>query len=321
MTDMNEIIITEDESFDITGTSLGNRLDTLKNSFTSGNLISFRVPVTVKKSTEKIMHGNAIAVAQPVSTHFIVHLKRYTDLKNSEEFYIRSGITIPEICEIKSRPVRGLLIAEEKPITEFLGDCENPAHTEWQERTEGFKEKYANAAKTLRFIKRSMSKIVSILDQPPQGLQKDFLKEIFFILSESVKEEEDEDDVKKTEKPDVDIKKRTPSIFALKKIEGGFEISINTERTDVAFPVRSRITVAYDVRKGNPFKRYEPFDFDFSPSGSLTIVSEGCEIRHRIKNTIEIELKDMNFHLKAQGFDTHRDLIINIKEIRRDTQD
>ena len=109
-------------------------------------------------------------------------------------------------------------------------------------------------------------------------------------------------------------------MFAVKKIEGGFVVALNPERADIAFPIRSRITVAYDVRKGNPFKRYEPLDFDLS-SGSIIITSAGCTILNRQRNIIEIELKDNNFNLKVTGFDVHRDLIVSVKEEKIETQD
>lgn len=308
VTDTNKLVITEG-SPDIMENSFGNRLDTMRNTFSAGNTLLFKVPVTIKK----IINGSRS------STFFKIYVKRYPQLKQAEEFYIRSGITIPKICEMKSRPVRGMLIADDTPVTEFLGDCENPAHTEWKEGTEGFKEKYEDATKTLWFIKRSMSKIVSILDQPPQERQRDFLKEIFFIPAERVPEEE-EDDAKKTKKPEIVIKERKPPMFAVEKIEGGFVVALNPERDDIAFPIRSRITVAYDVRKGNPFKRYEPHDFDLS-SGSISMNSTGCTILNRHRNIIEIELMANNFNLKVTGFDVNRDIIVNVKEIRLETQD
>lgn len=308
ITDTNKLVITEGMP-EITENSFGNRLETLRSTFSAGNILSFRVPVTIKK----IINGSRS------STFLKIYVERYPQLKQAEEFYIRSGITIPEIREMKSRPVRGILIAEDTPVTEFLGDCENPAHTKWEEGTEGFKEKYEDATKTLRFIKIGMSKIVSILDQPPQERQRDFLKEIFFIPAERVQEEE-EDGPKKTKKPGIVIKERKPPIFAVEKIEGGFVVALNPERDDIAFPIRSRITVAYDVRKGNPFKRYEPHDFDLS-SGSIIINSAECSILNRHRNIIEIELTANNFNLKVTGFDVHRDLIVSVKEEKIETQD
>lgn len=308
ITDTNKLTIT-DGSPDIMENSFGNKLETLRSTFNLGSILSFRVPVTINK----IINGSRS------STFLKVHIRRYPQLKQAEEFYIRSGITIPEIHEMKGRPVRGILIAEDTPVTEFLGDCENPAHTKWKEGTEGFKEKYEDAVKTLRFIKRSMSKVVSILDQPPQERQKDLLKEIFFIPAEKV-EEEEEDSTKKTRKPKIIIEGRKPPMFVVKKIGGGFIIALNPERDDIAFPIRSKIMVAFDVRKGNPFKRYETHDFDIS-SDFININSIGCTILNKQRNIIEIELIDSNFNLKVTGFDTHRDLIVNVKEIRIETQD
>lgn len=307
ISDTNNLVIAG--APEITENSFGNRLEPLRSTFIGGNILSCRVPVTVKK----IING------ERSSTFLKIYLRRYPQLKQAEEFYIRSGITIPETCEMKSRPVRGMLIAEDTPITEFLGDCENPAHTKWEEGTEGFKEKYEDAAKTLRFIKKSMGKIVSILDQPPQERQKDLLREIFFIPAERV-EEEDEDSTKKTRKPKIIIQGQKPPMFVVEKIGGGFTIALNPQRADIAFPIRSKITVAYDVRKGNPFKRYEPHDFNIS-SDVININSTGCTILNRQRNIIQVELIDNNFDLKVTGFDTHRDLIINVREIRIETQD
>lgn len=308
ITDTNKLVITEGMP-DITENSFGNRLETLRSTFSAGNILLFKVPFTIKK----VINGS------PFPTFFKVYLRRYPQLKQAEEFYIRSGITIPEICEMRNRPVRGMLVAEDAPITEFLGDCETPAHTGWNERIEGFKEKYEDATKTLRFIRRGMSKIVSILDQPPQERQRDLLKEIFFIPAERV-EEEEEDNTKKTKKPVIVIKRRKPPMFTVEKIKGGFVVALNPKRADIVFPIRSRITVAYDVRKGNPFKRYEPHDFDLL-SGYIIINSTGCTILNRQRNIIECELMDNEFNLKVSGFDVNRDLIVNVKEERIETQD
>jgi hypothetical protein len=109
-------------------------------------------------------------------------------------------------------------------------------------------------------------------------------------------------------------------MFTLEKIEGGFVVALNPKRVDITFPIRSRITVAYDVRKGNPFKRYESLDFDLS-SISIIINSAGCTILNSQKNIMEIELIDYNFNLKVTGFDVHRDLIVSVKEEKIETQD
>ncbi len=304
-----------DESLEITEAMFGDKLDELRNSFVTGNLISFRVPVTVKKIIKKIIHGNSVYISEPIPTFFEIYFKRYPELKQPEEFYIRSGITIPEIHEMGNRPVRGVLVAYDDPITEFLGDCETPAHTKWNEKTEGFKDKYVDAVKTLRFIKKSMINIVSILDQPPRERQIDLLKEIFFIPE---KAEQEEETTKKTRKKVVPPIEKSPPVFQITKIDRGFKIIL--DKSDVPLPIRATVAVAYDIRKGNPFAKYDPQDFDVG-SGLFSINLYGCKILQSNKNTIKFEITDYNFTLELTGFDPARDLVVKIiKEGKVETQ-
>ena len=297
-----------DESLEITEKIFGDKLEEQRNSFTTGNLISFRVPLTVKKIIKKIIHGNSVDISKPIPTFFEIYFKRYPELKQPEEFYVRSGITIPEIREMGTRPVRAILVAADAPITEFLGDCETPAHTKWNEKTEGFKEKYFDAVKTLRFIKKSMGKIVSILDQPPRERQIDFLKEIFFVPQKTKQEEEPTKKTKETVIPP--IKRKSP-VFQINKIDRGFKI--NLDNINVTLPIRATVTVAYDIRKGNPFAKYDPQDFNFG-SGMLSINSTGCKILLKNQNTIKFEVTDHNFILEVTRFHIARDLVVKVIE-------
>lgn len=300
-TDIIELTFSEEEIPEITEDFFSNRIGELRNSFNTGNLLSFRIPVIIKKVNEPLS-----------STYFNVFLKKYPQLKQSDEFYIRSGITISGVRMMGNRPVRGLFAAEEIPITSFLGDSETPAHTEWNERTEGFREKYEHASRTLRFIKKSMGKIASILDTPPQERQKDFLKEIFFIPERISEEGED-----RTRKPDIPPFRRRPVPFEITRIKRGFKVSLS--RNDISLPIRARVTVVYDVRRSNPFKQYDIHDFDLGGS-SISINSTGCTILSKNRNIMEIEITRNNFTLEVTGFDSKRDLVINTKEERNETQ-
>ncbi len=285
---------------EITEESFGDKVGLVKNAFTSGNLVAFKIPVTIKKVKEP----------QPVLTHFEVYLKRYPEMKQSEEFYIRSGITIPDIKVMGTHPVRGLLVAEESTINEFLGDCETPAHTDWNERIEEFKNKYEYSTRTLRFIKKNMSKIVSIIDQPPKEQQKDFLKEIFFTAESSPQENK-----QTTTGSDIPPISKKPPPFNVTKIDKGFRVSL--DRLDIPRPIKVIITVAYDVRRGNPFTNYDLADFDLK-SRSVSIKRKGCKILNANRNVIEVQAKG-NFELAVKGFDPNRDLIIDVREKKNET--
>ncbi len=296
---------------EISRESFGEDVDSLIQKFNAGKLLSFKVPVRIKKAGKT---SN--------DSFFTVNLKKSEGLKNAKEFYTRSGITISSITTLKGRPVYALLVAEDNIISEFLGDCETPAHTEWNERSEGFKDKYENAARMLRFVKNSMKNIVSILDLPPAERQVNFLKDIFAIPYKQEKEEE-EPDVPETpeivsESEPVPTIKGRPAIFQIHKIQNGFKVAGADElKKDGVYsmPVAAVIKAAYDVRKGNPFAQYEKFDFDFADN-NFVFKEENCSIVERKENIIKLNIEKADFSLSVKGFASSRDLVVSVVEKR-----
>lgn len=296
-----QIQITDAGNPEITSESFGNQLNILQQSFRSGNPVKFQVPVRIRRSD-----------GIERDTFFTVLIKRFPELSRTFECYIRAGIRITEIRSLMSRPVAALFIADNESLCEFLGDCETPAHTNWNERTEDFKEKYRNGARILRFIKKSLNRIVSILDEPPRERQVDFLKEIFSILVAREERREKREIVT----PLGSLPTPQESLFNISQISGGFTVTLNSKRTDARFPFRAVLKIAYDTRRGNPFAQYESFDFDVG-KGSITVNSQNCNLLKRERNMLEIEVTGQNFRLEIRGFDRTRDLVVNIREALR----
>lgn len=280
-------IINQDNP-EITQESFGEQLDTIKDSFRSGMCIKFKVPVRIKKND-----------GSSQNTSFTIILKRFSDLRKPFEYYLRAGILISEIKTLRNRPIAALLIAEEDSICEFLGDCETPAHTNWNERTEGFAEKYSNAARILRFIKKSIGQILSIIEEPPSERQFDFLKEIFYI-------------------PVIPPIEKKPKIFNISPIQNGFSITLSSQQIpNLSFPFYATVKMAYDTFRGNPFNQYEEFDFDLG-SNSININIQGGNIVNKELNKLEIQVTGNNFRLEVTGFDPNRDLVVDIKQSKGD---
>jgi len=291
-----ELKILEPENPSITVESF-EEIERIKESFLSGNLLQFKVPITIKK------------VNKSENSHIIILIKHFPEFRKSFEAYIRSGILISDLKILGNRAVAGFLVADDTKICEFLGDCETPAHTNWNERTEGFTEKYLNAIRILRFIKKSMLHIVSILDEPPKYRQEDFLKDIFFIPSDLGEKDEQESTVL----PRVpDGIQRDVMIFNIDTIQGGFKVTLNPNRKDLVYPFPATLKVAYDTRRKNPFKAYDKFDFNFV-DGSIKIETNDCNILEVKENILRVEITGKNFELKAIGFDPKRDLVIDLK--------
>jgi hypothetical protein len=71
------------------------------------------------------------------------------------------------------------------------------------------------------------------------------------------------------------------------------------------------VRVAYDVRKGNPLKKYSPADFvlgegqiAFEPEPDNVQVTE-CE-----GNRVLLDVSDDDFSFSVKGFDTRRQLYV-----------
>jgi hypothetical protein len=80
------------------------------------------------------------------------------------------------------------------------------------------------------------------------------------------------------------------------------------------------VHVAYDVRRGNPLKKYNPADFDL---GSVSISSSGIEVKKLQGNRMIAAIRDPQFTVTVSGFDEHRDLFIRVssKEEFNDSED
>jgi hypothetical protein len=284
---------------EISPESFGGQIDTIKENFLRGDSLRFEVPVTIRK-TDKTEQESFVGIL----------LKRFPEFRKPFEAYIRSGILISEIKMLGNRPVTGLLIADDQAVCEFLGDCETPAHTNWNERTEDFAKKYVNGARILRFIRKSMAQIVSILDEPLRERQIDFLKDIFSI---PVSPEEIEKEKEITQPPVIpqDMESKPPK-FNIDRIQGGFRVTLNPERTDLSFPFQATVKMAYDTRRGDPLKAYDKFDFDVG-SNDITIEPQDCTVIQKHGNILQVEITGGNFELRVTGFDPKRDLVIDVK--------
>jgi hypothetical protein len=145
-------------------------------------------------------------------------------------------------------------------LSAFLGDAENPAHTQWERNSKKFKSKYRLGPATLDFVKSSPRELVKILIQPQKGRDENLLKHIFSIPLEPVgnaeKSGKNISDDGNTSSPSLDgdiVELEPGSYLQLNSIKGGFRLSRRTKASQV--PRYITLWIAYEVRSGNPFKK------------------------------------------------------------------
>ena len=274
----------------------------LRERFANKKRLAFYVPLTIRRQFSKdLMHSG-----------FSVFLERDENLPKAEDHFIRQGITIPEVTSLKHKGVRAIVSINERHLSAFLGDAENPAHTEWERNSKKFKRRYKLGPSTLDFVKSSPREIVKILTQPQKGRDENLLKHIFSVPSETAARNEPQKTATavpptKYISNDEFIETRGINYLQLNPIKGGFSLTKRSKSTRV--PKFITVWMAYEVRTGNPFKKYTPLDFDVSRP-PLDIQLTGANLLLNKHNVIQIEVRRGSFKLAVTGFDMHRDLRI-----------
>ena len=283
---------------------LRNEIKTKTLNFFAGERIAFIIPVKVHRKQE-----------EPKFSYFKVFFEYDRSSHHGENYFIRDGITISSVRPLIKKGLRILVIIEKNDLATLLGDSENPAHTEWQRDIKSLKEKYNSPDKPISFVINSLSNLYSLIIQPKAGLDYDALQDVFYIDNEEeqneIKPQTEGGKRETTSKPKIEIEgDRNPQRYFLSKITGGFRVTGNEKVNTLG--LRLRIQVAYMISKGNPLKKYNPFDFDLS-SDHFLVESEGMIIENCSKNTIEFVTEvPNNYSLKVTGFDEERDLYIKI---------
>lgn len=274
-------------------------ISVLRPQFENGDRLAFQVPVVVKRNN---------GVEQ--TSFFRVFLERDLTMQSHRPMFVREGLIITDAVRQKQRGVRALVVAEDKPLATFLGDSENPAHTEWQSRSAHFKDKYRHGDSTLRYVKYSILSIVQMLSATNDEQDLTALADVFFLP-----EPADPDVKKKTEKPKPEPGTKPPSPdppdppeprpIRLTRVDGGFA-AIAIKAISAA-----HITAAYEVRRGNAFKRYNTADFEFGDHWIQMAVEKTSVIEAK-GNQMIVGPLEVGSKLTVTGFDPARDLAVRV---------
>ena len=278
----------------------------IRSAFEKGERIALRIPVTV---AEKGQTGK--------ESFFDVFLHRDGSEQAGKPVFIREGIIIPDVRRHGSsvlRGVRSLVIAEELAIATLLGDAENPAHTQWQKDGANFKGKYHDGPKILGFIVRSPVEIVKILNDQDKKEDRTLLADLFSIPARPEEQESMTREKKKPEGPGQDpeepaLPELRPRLFIIDRIEGGFVVR-NGDMNGAPPPRLLLIRAAYHVRRGNPFKKYHPADFDFR---SMKTECKGATELEKKENRLRVKIDSGDFRVKVTGFDPNRDVRVEVR--------
>lgn len=282
----------------------------LREAFNRGDRIAIRVPVWVKPASGDATHST-----------FDVWLERDDTISAADEQFVRDGITIAGVRGGVQGGVRAIVCVRDRALSTLLGDSENPAHTEWQERSPRFKDRYRHGPSTLRYVKGAPREIVRLLTRPAEGRDFALLRHVFSLdvpTEEAVRRREP-----LAERAGLDGSGEARGIatvrgghaFELQRLHGGFCIAgvANGEAPPRYLAVRA----AYEVRRGNPFALYQLFDFEMDRS-PIALALEGAALVRRRENELLVRIDDPHFRVTVHGFDPRRD--VRVKAIPLDEE-
>ena len=165
---------------------------------------------------------------------------------------------------------------------------------------------------TLDYVKSSPRELVKILTQPQKGRDENLLRHIFSLPITAADQPggkgrttSAEGGQEGTQAPIVDAYGSKP--LQLTAVKGGFSLSRKTNAETI--PKIITVWLAYEVRSGNPFKKYTPLDFD-AGTPTIQIAVDGARLVLNKHNVIQLEVRHIDFRLSVTGFDMHRDLRI-----------
>ena len=281
------------------------KIDEFSDKLDSHEPVCVRIPVHVIRSGE-----------EPEPSYFDVVLERDPDLDHPLDEFIRAGITITGVTSLREPGIRALVIADDLPISTMLGDSENPAHTEWQDRSRNFVGKYRVGKSTLAFVKNAPRGLLRLLNKHSEQIDDTALRHLFPDPSSKKGKQATTTDQstkrgkKRRPRTKVDVTRR-PRIFCLSRTSEGFTASF-TENGRQNVPMHVRVRLAYDVRRGNPYKRWNIADFDLK-TDDKRITHSGGNLLVATGNRLEVLATSPDWKLQLKGFDPDRDLIVDIR--------
>ncbi len=282
-------------------------LKTLRRQFEEGRPLALRVPMVVQKKGEK-----------PEETFFDIFMQKDDKLDKAEDHFVREGITLAGVKSLRQKGVRVIVWVKDRALSSFLGDSENPAHTEWQERSPKFRGRYLRGPGCIRFVKNSPKEIAKLIYRPP----KVAVETPFLVQAESAAPQKLGPVKRPFYDPYLAPLRETKKVAGAEEMgehvqlfvsEGGFKVTLAPGVAE--HPSGLLISAAYETPRGNPFFKYSIFDFDMNKS-PIRIKSSGARIVAKKQNRLFVEINRAKFSLEVSGFDVNRDLRIKVVAVK-----
>ena len=262
----------------------GELLKELSVKIRDGAPIALRVPVTVRKRR-----------TQSRRSYFDVYLYSDEHSESTKTLFIRDQIVISDVRTQPIPGIRSLVVSDDEGISQFLRLAENPSHTEW--RGNQVKQDYTSGVGDLSFVIQSVRNIYKLATSQDKEEDKLVLADIFPLPGHG------------SIGPVIPT---LPQKYNIRDTDDGFVVRPGEE------PLKqgdhARVWIAYDTRRGNALKQYQPTDFNLL-DGSLNVQCHGVEVIEKTNNSLIVQFVDpRDFSIAVDGFDQNRQIFVVVRD-------
>lgn len=278
--------------------ALGEHLETLRDRYQSGECLCVRAPILLKQKN-----------GDELPTQFDLFLQKEAD--EGDSLFVRDTIVLTaESKYFRGQRALAAFVADDKSICAFLGDAENPAHTSWSATAEKVVMEWLNPSARLKEIRGALQQLYEQIATSLNTHDPNALIDFFSTKAESgARGVRPRGPIVRPSNPKPPQPKE--KAYRLVRLKGGFAIRSGNALMPEQLPMTVRVRAAYDVLRGNPFSRHDPLDFDFSKK-ELNIKTTGASVSAQSPNVLLIKANSRDFEVTVSGFDTRRDLIIDV---------
>lgn len=274
------------------------QLESMKNDFRDGKLLHVRIPVTPRRIS-----------GDEVPSRIDLFLKRLPEDAKPFGLFARGSITVPgETRYFSGIQAYGAMVAQHKGITEFLGDAENPAHTNWIASAEKLAERWKSPGQLVKGIRYALRELYTIVADQVAREDRNALIDLFSLVDPA----RSASGLKKRTPKPVIITAPKEKAISIRPRKGGFEILAGPAASKWTFPKRIKVRVAYDTMAGNPFTAHSKYDFDLT-GNDIKLETKEASIESRTSSTFVISASGSDFSIGASGFDPNRDLVVDAR--------
>ncbi|MGP0059736.1 MAG: hypothetical protein ACLPID_10665 [Beijerinckiaceae bacterium] len=281
-------------------------LSDLRARYATGELMGFYVPIRLARKNE-----------EHVLSFVEVFLRNGAEGENGDAVYVRGDITVPEEAgQFRGAGAFAAMLARDAPVSEFLADAENPAHTKWVGTASRLGNNWKYPRPTTSLIRNAPTDLHKVLATCREQMDENALINFFWIDDPSAlpgktdgAKPKRKDGPESVPFPPLPKPKRR---LILAKRKGGFTIKPGPDFQELPLPVGIKVEVCYDQEYGKP--SWDKFDFEFSDD-DLSIETIGAEEEHG-DNRIVLIVREPDFCLTVEGFDEKRDLVIDFNVVR-----